>query len=159
MNPPSADRTTSPSTVPDVGASDYLRSVLAPVHQSETASVVLTVAIPAGIVHGHAVHPAVWLRRMAAAVRSRPGPEEGKENVARIFDAHAERRDDHGLTQNALMASINHVYLADAVLTSGTATPAPSLPGQGVAPGQGTLWQVALSDISAWTIGAPGPSV
>ncbi|MDN5919263.1 MAG: hypothetical protein L0I76_29910 [Pseudonocardia sp.] len=114
-------------------------------HQSEAASVVLTVAIPAGVLHGHAVHPAVWLRRMAAAVRSRPGPEEGKENIARIFDAHAERRDDQGLTQNALMASINHVYLVDATLTSSAVPPA-----------QGTLWQVALGDISAWTIGGPG---
>lgn len=138
-----------PHTVPDVGASDYLRSVLAPVHQSEAASIVLTVAIPAGVVHGHAVHPAVWLRRMAAAVRARPGPEEGKENVARIFETHAARRDDHNLTVNALMDSINHVYLADATLTSG-AVPA--------APGSGGLWQVALADVSAWTIGGPGPA-
>lgn len=153
MSSPRAENAPSTTSVPDVGATDYLRSVLAPVHQSESASVVLSVAIPAGVVHGHAVHPAVWLRRMAAAVRSRPGPEEGKENVARIFDAHAERRDDQGLTQNALMASINHVYLADATLISGAASPAP------VPPGQGALWQVALADVSAWTIGAPGPSV
>lgn len=149
MSSPSADRTPSPRNVPDVGASDYLRSVLAPVHQSEAASVLLTVAIPAGIVHGHAVHPAVWLRRMAAEVRSRPGPEEGRESVARIFEVHASRRDDHALTTNALMASINHVYLADATLGP-AGTPA--------VPGLGTLWQVAIADISAWTIGEPGPA-
>lgn len=152
MTSPSAGRTPSSNAVPDVGASDYLRSVLAPVHQSEAASVVLTVAIPAGIVHGHAVHPAVWLRRMAAAVRARPGPEEGKENIARIFEAHAARRDDHALTTNALMASINHVYLTDATLTSGAVPVVP------VVPGQGALWQVALADVSAWTIGEPGPT-
>ena len=138
-----------PARIPDVGASDYLRSVLVPIHQDEAASVAVTVAIPAGVVHGHAVHPAVWLRRMAAEVRSRPGPEAGKEGVARIFDAHASRRDDHGLPIGALMASIHHVYLVDAVLSpTGTSTPT----------GRGTLWQVALADVSAWTIGPPESS-
>ncbi|MET0190962.1 MAG: hypothetical protein ABW212_18315 [Pseudonocardia sediminis] len=146
---PSSPASPSGGNVPEVGASDYLRSVLAPVHQDEGGSLAITVAIPAGVVSGHAVHPAVWLRRMAAEVRSRPGPEQGKDAVARIFETHASRRDDHTLSVNALMDSINHVYLADATLTSGSAP---------VTPGRGTLWQVALADVSAWTVGEPGPS-
>ena len=142
MGSPHADPITS--RVPQIGASDYLRSVLAPVHQSEDNSVILSLAIPAGVLHGHAVHPAVWLRRMADLVRSRPGPAEGKENVARIFETHASRRDDADLPLGALTSSINHVYLADATLT-----PA----GAPVPVGGEALWQVAIADISAWTVG------
>lgn len=139
----------SEARVPDVGASDYLRSVLAPIHQDEGASVALTLAVPAGVLNGHAVHPAVWLRRMAAEIRSRPGPEAGKEPVARIFEAHASRRDDGDLPTGALMSSIHHAYLVDATLTpSGVATPK-----------RGTLWLVSLADVSAWTIGGPEPAV
>ncbi len=148
MSSPSADKPVA-GRVPQVGASDYLRSVLAPIHQDEAASVALTVAVPAGIIHGHAVHPAVWLRRMAAEVRSRPGPEAGKDSIARIFEAHASRRDDKGVSAEVLMASINHLYLVDATLTSAT----PSTP-----VGRGTLWQVDLADVSAWTIGPPEPA-
>lgn len=139
----------SEARVPDVGASDYLRSVLVPVHQDESASVAVTLAIPAGVLCGHAVHPAVWLRRMAAEIRSRPGPATGKEAVARIFEAHASHRDDDGLPIGALMASIHHAYLVDATLT----------PGRVAAPAaHGTLWQVALADVAAWTIGGPEPA-
>lgn len=140
---------TSEARAPDVGASDYLRSVLAPIHQDERASVSLTLAIPAGVLNGHAVHPVVWLRRMAAEVRSRPGPEAGKEPFARIFEAHAARRDDGDLPLGALMASIHHAYLVDATITPGGLTTTPK---------RGTLWQVALADVSAWTIGDPQPA-
>ncbi|TCK21772.1 hypothetical protein [Pseudonocardia endophytica] len=136
----------SESRVPDVGASDYLRSILAPVHQDEAASVMLTLAVPAGVLNGRAVHPAVWLRRMAAEIRSRPGPPEGKDPVARIFETHAARRDDGDLPTGALMSSIHHAYLADATLTPSGVDPTSK---------RGTLWQVALADVSAWTIGEP----
>lgn len=139
---------TGAERVPEVGASDYLRSVLALVHQDEAASVSVSLAIPAGLVNGTAVHPAAWLRRMAAEVRSRPGPEQGKDAVARIFETHAARRDDHDLPLGALMDSINHVYLVDATVTSVAAATA----------ARGTLWQVDLADVSAWTIGDPGPT-
>lgn len=142
--------TSSEAQVPDVGASDYLRSVLAPIHQDEGASVSLTLAVPAGVLNGYAVHPAVWLRRMAAEIRSRPGPPAGKEPVARIFEAHASRRDDGDLPLGALMSSIHHAYLVDATLSPG---------GVPATPRRGTLWQVALADVSAWTIGDPEPAV
>ncbi len=144
MTDPSSGKAAHPR-VPDVGASDYLRAILVTVHQDERASVALTLAVPAGVLTGHAVHPVVWLRRMASEVRSRPGPEAGKEPVARIFEVLASRRDDTDLPTGALMSSIDHAYLVDATL----------VPPGGAVPERGALWQVALADVSAWTIGGP----
>ena len=137
-------------TIPELSAPSYLQSVLSIAYRDEGNSIPLTVATSAGIVFGNAVHPATWLRRLAEQLRdlTRDDPQnESAQSMAQMFDQMADERVDETPGQGVPMKDIRWVYFTDALVTSThNAVPGYQEP---------ACWQIALRDVTGWTIGLP----
>jgi hypothetical protein len=136
-------------TIPELSAPTYLQSILSITYRDEANSVPLTVVTPAGIVFGNAVHPAAWLRRLADQLRDLTveDPNEPAEAMAEMFEQMAEERNEENPGPDIPMKDIRWIYFTDALVT-----PTASGPASYPAP---ACWQVALRDVTAWTIGLP----
>lgn len=137
-------------TIPELSAPSYLQSVLSIAYRDEGNSVPLTVATSAGIVFGNAVHPAAWLRRLGDQLRdltSHDPHNESAEAMAAMFDQMADQRNDDTPGRDIPIKDIHWVYFTDALVTPvHNAVPSYLDP---------ACWQVALRDVTAWTIGLP----
>ncbi|ANY06962.1 hypothetical protein [Pseudonocardia sp. HH130630-07] len=137
-------------TIPELSAPSYLQAVLSVAYRDERNSVPLTVATPAGLVFGNAVHPATWLRRLGDQLRHLTvGHErnESAEAMAAMFFDMAEERDDAHPGGEVPVEDIRWVYFTDALIVP-TAAAAPNYT-------EPACWQVAMRDVTGWTIGLP----
>ncbi|MEQ3552087.1 hypothetical protein WIS52_16560 [Pseudonocardia nematodicida] len=137
-------------TIPELSAPSYLQAVLSVAYKDEHNSVPLTVATPAGLVFGNALHPAAWLRRLGEQLRHLTADDplnESAEAMAEMFDDLADGRGDENPEWNIPVADIRWIYFADAlVVSAGGGQPSYTVP---------ACWQVALRDVTGWTIGLP----
>lgn len=137
-------------TIPELSAPSYLQSVLSIAYRDEGNSVPLTVATSAGLVFGNAVHPTAWLRRLGEQLRdlTRDDPHnESAQAMAAMFDQMAEERNDESPGRGIPMKDIHWIYFTDALVAPvHNAVPAYQAP---------ACWQIALRDVTGWTIGLP----
>lgn len=136
-------------TIPELSAPTYLQSILSITYRDEANSVPLSVVTPGGVVFGNAVHPSTWLRRLADQLRdlTAEDPNEPAEAMSQMFEQMAGERTDENPGPDIPMKDIRWIYFTDALVVP-TANGPPSYP----AP---ACWQVALRDVTAWTIGLP----
>lgn len=136
-------------TIPELSAPSYLQSILSITYRDEGNSVPLTVVTPGGIVFGNAVHPSAWLRRLADQLRDLTigEPNEPAEAMAQMFEQMAEERTDDNPGPDIPMKDIRWIYFSDALVVP-TENATASYPAA-------ACWQVALRDVTAWTIGLP----
>jgi hypothetical protein len=136
-------------TIPELSAPTYLQSILSITYRDEANSVPLTVVTPGGVMFGNAVHPSAWLRRLADQLRdlTAEDPNEPAEAMSQMFEQMAEERNDENPGPDIPMKDIRWIYFTDALVVPPASGP-PSYP----AP---ACWQVALRDVTAWTIGLP----
>lgn len=137
-------------TVPELAAPSYLQAVLSVAYRDERNSVPLTVATPAGLVFGNAAHPATWLRGLGEQLRHLTAAHERNESVdamTQMFFDMAEGRGDERPGKDVPAKDIHWIYFTDALIVP-TAAAGPNY----VEP---ACWQVALRDVTGWTIGLP----
>ena len=136
-------------TIPELSAPSYLQAVLSVAYRDERNSVPLTVATPAGLVFGNAVHPAAWLRRLGDQLRGLTADDrnESAQSMAQMFDDMADGRGDERPGVDVPVKDIHWIYFTDALIVP-TAAAGPNY----VDP---ACWQVALREVTAWTIGLP----
>ncbi len=136
-------------TIPELSAPTYLQSVLSITYRDEGNSVPLTVVTPGGLVFGNAVHPSAWLRRLGDQLRDLNAnePNEPAEAMAQMFEQMAEERTDENPGPDIPMKDIRWIYFTDALVA-----PAHNATGSYPDP---ACWQVAIRDVTAWTIGLP----
>lgn len=137
-------------TIPELSAPSYLQSVLSIAYRDEGNSVPLTVATSAGIVFGNAVHPTSWLRRLSQQLRdltSHDPHDESAQAMAAMFEQMADERNDDAPGRDIPMKDIHWIYFTDALVAPvHNAVPAYQEP---------ACWQIALRDVTGWTIGLP----
>lgn len=135
--------------IPELNAPSYLQSVLSIAYRDERNSVPLSVATPAGIVFGNAVHPAAWLRRLSEQLRELTNDDphnESAQAMAGMFEQMAADR-EHDPGPDIPMKDIHWIYFTDALVTPvHNAVPSYQYP---------ACWQIALRDVTGWTIGLP----
>lgn len=137
-------------TVPELSAPSYLQAVLSVAYRDERNSVPLTVATPAGLVFGNAVHPAAWLRRLGEQLRHLTADDPGNTSaqaMAVMFEEMAEGRGDERAGNDIPVKDIHWIYFTEALIVP-TAAAGPNYV-------QPACWQVALRDVTGWTIGLP----
>lgn len=137
-------------TIPELSAPSYLQAVLSVAYRDERNSVPLTVATPAGLVFGNAVHPSAWLRGLGDQLRRLTAGDPGNESAASMadmFDDMADGRGDEHPGRDIPVKDIHWIYFTDALVVP-TAAGGPNY----VEP---ACWQVALRDVTGWTIGLP----
>lgn len=136
-------------TIPELSAPTYLQAILSITYRDEGNSVPLTVVTPGGIMFGNAVHPSAWLRRLSDQLRdlTADDPNDPAEAMAQMFEQMAEERTEENPGPDIPMKDIRWIYFTDALVV-----PAASAPASYPAP---ACWQVALRDVTAWTIGLP----
>jgi hypothetical protein len=135
---------------PGLGAPSYLQRVLASAYQDEPNSVPLTVATPAGLVFGNAVHPATWLRRLAEQLRHLTighSPNAAVDAEIQMFFDMADRWSEDQPGGTVRVEDIRWIYFTEALI----------VPIHAAGPNytEPACWQVALRDVTAWTIGLP----
>lgn len=137
-------------TIPELAAPSYLQAVLSIAYRDEGNSVPLTVATSAGIVFGNAVHPATWLRQLSDQLRdltSHDPHNDSAQAMADMFEQMAAERAEDADGRDIPIRDIRWVYFTDALVTSThNAVPGYQEP---------ACWQVALRDVTGWTIGLP----
>lgn len=137
-------------TVPELSAPTYLQAVLSVAYRDERNSVPLTVLTPAGLVFGNAVHPAAWLRRLGAQLRHLTSDDprnSSAQAMAEMFEEMAGDRGDERPERDIPMKDIRWIYFTEAlVVPVANATPNYLEP---------ACWQIALRDVTGWTIGLP----
>ena len=137
-------------TIPELSAPSYLQAVLSIAYRDESNSVPLTVATPAGLVFGNAVHPTTWLRRLGEQLRHLTASHERNdpaEAMMQMFFDMADGRGGRRPGADVPVKDIHWIYFTDALIVP-TAAAAPNY----VEP---ACWQIALRDVTGWTIGIP----
>lgn len=137
-------------TIPELSAPSYLQAVLSVAYRDERNSVPLTVATPAGLVFGNAVHPAVWLRRLGDQLRHLTQDDPANvsaQAMATMFDDMADGREGEDPTAVLPTEEIRWIYFTDALVVP-TEAAGPTY----VEP---ACWQIAVRDVTGWTIGLP----
>lgn len=137
-------------TIPELTAPSYLQAVLSVAYRDERNSVPLTVATSAGIVFGNAVHPASWLRRLGEQLQHLTAGHERNESAEAmtqmLFDM-AEGRDGERAGGDVPVKDIRWIYFTDALVVP-VAAAAPNYT-------EPACWQIAVRDVTGWTIGLP----
>ncbi|MFP5019329.1 hypothetical protein [Pseudonocardia phyllosphaerae] len=135
-------------TIPELSAPSYLQAVLSVTYRDEHNSVPLTVATPAGLVFGNAVHPATWLHQLGEQLRDLTGDDPqnvAAQSMAAMFDEMAGERGN--ASREVPADGIHWIYFVNAMIVpSADADPNYTAP---------ACWQVALRDVTGWTIGLP----
>lgn len=137
-------------TIPELSAPSYLQAVLSIAYRDERNSVPLTVATSAGLVFGNAVHPSAWLRGLGDQLRRLTAGDPGNESAASMadmFDDMADGRGDERPGRDIPVKDIHWIYFTDALVVP-TAVGGPNY-------AEPACWQVALRDVTGWTIGLP----
>ena len=135
-------------TVPELGAPSYLQAVLAIAYRDEANSVPLTVATPAGMVFGNAVHPATWLLRLGRQLRELTNDDPYNESAQALAGMFEQMAGEPAAEASGIATrDIRWVYFTDAlVVPTDNAVPSYQEP---------ACWQIALRDVTGWTIGLP----
>jgi hypothetical protein len=137
-------------TIPELSAPSYLQAVLSVAYRDERNSVPLTVATSAGLVFGNAVHPANWLRRLGEQLRHLTqghARNESAEAMVQMFLDMAEGRDGDRPGAPIPVKDIRWIYFTDALIVP-TSAAAPNYT-------EPACWQIAMRDVTGWTIGLP----
>lgn len=137
-------------TVPELAAPDHLQAVLSVAYRDERNSVPLTVATPAGLVFGNAVHPAAWLRRLGEQLRHLTAAHERNESAEAMMQMFFDMSEGRGAAHPGTPVptrDIRWIHFTDALIVP-VAAAGPNY-------AEPACWQVALRDVTGWTIGLP----